>query len=337
MVWRVGINGFGRIGRQCLRDAWDWPDIDVVHINEPMAPAEVSAQLLEFDSVQGRWPTAISGDGKRLDVDGQAIRYSRESKPTAVDWGKSAVDIVIESSGKFREREFLGTYLQGRLRRVVVAAPVKGVPNIVMGINQQTLDGREAPVVTGASCTTNCIAPVISVVHQAFGIRHGLITTIHNATNSQVITDRPHKDVRRARSALLSLIPTSTGSARAIGEIFPDLAGRLDGIAVRVPVLNASLVDCVFETRHPTSAGAVNGALKKAAAGPLAGILGVEERSLVSVDFAGDTRSAIVDGAATMVNDGTQLKVLAWYDGEAGYARRLMELVRYVARALPPP
>ena len=262
--------------------------------------------------------------------------FSEQASPGKVDWAELGVDVVIESSGRFRTPETLQPYFDSGVRKVVVAAPVKeGALNVVMGCNDDRYDPALHNLVTAASCTTNCLAPVVKVIHEKIGIEHGLITTIHDVTNTQVVVDAPHKDFRRARSALNSLIPTSTGSATAITMIYPELAGKLNGMAVRVPLLNASLVDCVFELARTTSADEVNGYFREASESYLAGILGYEERPLVSSDYLNDARSGIVDAPCTMVNDGTQLKVVAWYDNEWGYASRMMELVAKVAKSLP--
>ncbi len=266
---------------------------------------------------------------------GPALGYSRAADPGAVPWGEAGVDIVLECSGKFRTAEALEPYFEQGVRKVVVAAPVKeGALNVVVGVNDDRYEPDRHDILTAASCTTNCLAPVVKVIHEGIGIRHGAITTLHDLTNTQTIVDAPHKDLRRARAASLSLIPTTTGSATAIGLIFPELQGRLNGLAVRVPLLNASLTDCVFEVERPTDAEEVNGLLEAAAAGPLAGILGYEERPLVSVDYRDDPRSGVVDALSTMVVDETQVKVLAWYDNEWGYANRLVELARTVADGL---
>ncbi len=335
---RVGINGFGRIGRLALRAGWGRDDLEFVHVNEVVGGPETGAHLLEFDSVHGRWAVPISSDARALTLDGRRLGWSDASEPAGVDWGGLGVDVVLECSGRFRTGATLAPYLERGARKVVVAAPVKdgSALNVVVGVN----DGRYEPtvhsIVTAASCTTNCLAPVVKVLHEGIGISHGSITTLHNATNTQTIVDAPHKDLRRARAAGMSLIPTSTGSATAIGLIFPELEGRLDGHAVRVPLLNASLTDCVFELVRKTTVEEVNDLLRTAAAGPLAGILGFEERPLVSVDYVNDPRSSIVDALSTMVVAGTQAKVYAWYDNEWGYANRLVELAGIVARSLEP-
>ena len=334
---RIGINGFGRMGRLALRAAWGWPEFDFVHVNELHADADTSAHLLNFDSVHGRWPHAAAGAGDAIEVAGKRISYGSASEPGSVEWEDHGVEVVLECSGKFRTAESLAPYFERGVRKVIVAAPVKdgGALNVVVGVNDDLYDPAEDDLLTAASCTTNCLAPVVKVLHEGIGIRHGSITTHHDMTNTQTIVDAPHKDLRRARAASVSLIPTTTGSATAIGLIFPELEGKLDGLAVRVPLLNASLTDCVFEVERPTTIEEVNGLLRDAAAGPLDGILGYEERPLVSVDYKDDPRSGIVDAPSTMVTNETQVKVLAWYDNEWGYANRLVELARKVATSLP--
>ena len=330
---RVGINGFGRMGRLALRAANDWPDIDIAHINELKGGAATAAHLLEFDSVHGRWHRDIGATGDAVLVDGRAIGFTDHAEPGDIPWGDLGVDIVLEATGRFRTPESLQGHFDAGARAVVVAAPVKdpSALNVVVGVNDHLYDPSTHRVVTAASCTTNCLAPVVKVLHEGIGIRHGLITTLHDLTNTQVVVDAPHKDLRRARAAGLSLIPTTTGSATAIGMIFPELQGRLNGVAVRVPLLNASLTDCVFEMDRQTTVDEVNGLLRQAAEGPLRGILGFETRPLVSVDYRDDPRSSIVDAPSTMVVNGTQVKVLAWYDNEWGYANRWAELARIVA------
>jgi len=337
MSTRVGINGFGRMGRLALRAAWDRPELEFVHINEPHADAGTAAHLLTFDSVHGRWSEDVRGEGSLLHVQGSAIGYSHAAEPAEVPWGELGVELVLECSGRFRTVEALEAYFEQGVRKVIVAAPVKGEAlNIVVGVNDHLYEPARHRLLTAASCTTNCLAPVVKVIHEAIGIEHGQITTLHDMTNTQSVVDAPHKDLRRARAASISLIPTTTGSATAIGLIFPELEGKVNGLAVRVPLLNASLTDCVFELARETTVEEVNGLLQAAAGGPLAGILGYEERPLVSVDFKDDPRSAIVDGPSTIVTDGTQVKILAWYDNEWGYANRLVELAEIVARSLSP-
>ena len=327
---RVGINGFGRMGRLALRAAWGGPELELAHVNELHGDAATAAHLLEFDSVHGHWPVAVRGAGDALEVESERIGFTQCAEPGAVAWD---VDVVLECTGRFRTAEALAPYFERGVRKVIVAAPVKREAlNVVVGVNDHLYDPDRHRIVTAASCTTNCLAPVVKVIHEGIGIRRGSITTLHDVTNTQTIVDAPHKDLRRARAAGLSLIPTTTGSATAIGLIFPELQGKLDGLAVRVPLLNASLTDCVFEVARETTVDEVNGLLRDAADGHLAGILGYEERPLVSVDYVDDPRSGIVDAPSTMVTDGTQVKVLAWYDNEWGYANRLVELARLVGR-----
>jgi glyceraldehyde 3-phosphate dehydrogenase len=332
---RVGINGFGRIGRLVLRAGWVREDIEFVHINEPAGGLEAASHLLTFDSVHGRWGDNVRPADGQLWIDDHALSFSEKKMPGEVPWQERGVEIVLECSGKFRTPQLLEPYFGQGVRKVIVAAPVKqGGFNIVLGCNDHLYDPQTHHIITAASCTTNCLAPVVKVIHEQIGIHHGMITTVHDATNTQVIVDAPHKDLRRARSALLNLIPTSTGSATAITLIYPELEGKLNGIAVRVPLLNASLTDAVFEVKRATTVAEVNHLFKTAAAGDLAGILGYEERPLVSSDFVNDPRSAIIDAGSTMVVDGTLVKVFAWYDNEWGYANRMVELAGKVARLL---
>jgi glyceraldehyde 3-phosphate dehydrogenase len=335
MPTRIGVNGFGRMGRLALRAGWDRPDLEFVHINEIAGNTATAAHLLEFDSVHGKWPRAIESNEAGLFIDGKSLGWSASPLPADVPWSTRGVDVVLECSGKFRTEDELDAHFQAGVKTVIVAAPVKaGALNVVVGVNDHLYDKQRHRLLTAASCTTNCLAPVVKVVHEALGIRHGVITTIHDITNTQVVVDAPHKDLRRARASSLSLIPTSTGSATAIALIYPELRGKLTGIAVRVPLLNASLTDCVFEISRTTSVEEVNEAFKVAAEGSLRGILGYEVRPLVSVDFKDDPRSAIVDALSTMVVDGTCVKVLAWYDNEIGYVNRLIELAQKVGASM---
>ena len=336
MTVRVGINGFGRIGRLDLRAAWDWSEIEFVHINEVKGGAVTAAHLLKFDSVHGRWAPAVeAANENQILIDSKPISFSEFAKPDDVPWEDYGVDIVLECSGKFRTTETLDPYFKRGVQKVIVAAPVKqGALNIVMGINDDLYEPDQHHLLTAASCTTNCLAPVVKVIHEGLGIKHGVITTIHDNTNTQTIVDAPHKDLRRARATSLSLIPTTTGSATAIGLIYPELNGKLNGLAIRVPLLNASLTDCVFEVARSTTVEEVNQLLKTAAEGELNGILGYEERPLVSIDYKDDPRSSIIDALSTMVVDETQVKILAWYDNEWGYSNRMVELARKVAISL---
>jgi glyceraldehyde 3-phosphate dehydrogenase len=333
MTIKVGINGFGRIGHLALRAAWGWPELEFVQINDPAADAATHAHLLNFDSVHGRWSHDAVAEGDTLFIDGRPVRLTANRAIADTDW--SGCDVVIEASGVMTEAAKLQPYLDQGVKRVVVSAPVKekGVLNVVMGVNDHLFNPAEHRLLTAASCTTNCLAPVVKVIHEKLGIRHGSITTIHDLTNTQSLLDQPHKDLRRARASLMNLIPTSTGSATAIAEIFPELRGRLNGHAVRVPLANASLTDCVFEVERTTTVEEVNAFLKAASANELKNILGYEERPLVSSDYRTDPRSSIIDALSTMVVNGTQVKIYAWYDNEWGYSNRLAELVRLVGTA----
>lgn len=330
---KIGINGFGRIGRLALRASWHWPEFEFVQINDPAADAETYAHLLKFDSVQGTWPETVSTENGVLIINGKSIRITTNKVIADTDW--SGCDVVIEASGKMKAVAVLQAYLDQGVKRVVVSAPVKeeGALNVVMGVNQHLFNPAQHRIVTAASCTTNCLAPVVKVIHEKLGIKHGSITTIHNLTNTQSILDQPHKDLRRARASGSNLIPTTTGSATAIAEIFPELRGRLNGHAVRVPLANASLTDCVFEVERATTVEEVNALLKAASENELLNILGYEERPLVSTDYCGDPRSSIVDALSTMVINSTQVKIYAWYDNEWGYANRTVELARLVGLA----
>ena len=338
---RIGINGFGRIGRLVVRALPLHPELQLVHINEIAGDAATAAHLLEFDTVHGRFDGRVSQSGEVISINGSEVSYSSHPTPQQVPWRELGVDIVLECSGKFRTSATLNPYFDVGVSKVIVAAPVKDpdpdapILNVVMGCNDHLYRPEHHQIVTAASCTTNSLAPVVKVLHESIGIERGAITTIHDVTNTQVIVDAPHKDLRRARSALNSLIPTSTGSATAITMIYPELAGRLNGVAVRVPMLNASLTDAVFTLARATTVEEVNNLLREAADGPLAGILGFEDRPLVSADYVNDTRSGIVDGPSTMVIDDRMVKVLIWYDNEYGYAFRMAELAAKVAGSLP--
>ncbi|EOD77353.1 NAD-dependent glyceraldehyde-3-phosphate dehydrogenase [Grimontia indica] len=333
MSIKVGINGFGRIGRLALRAAFDWPELEFVQINDVAGDTATLAHLLEFDSVQGRWHHEVSTDSDTMLINGKTIRTTQQKNISDIDW--SGCDVVIEATGVHRKSEFLNQYLEQGVKRVVVSAPVKedGIANIVVGINDNIFDPEVHRIVTAASCTTNCIAPVVKVIHEKLGIEQSAFTTIHDLTNTQTILDAPHKDLRRARACGMSLIPTTTGSAKAIVEIFPELEGKINGHAVRVPLANASLTDIIFDVKRDTTAEEVNALLKEASEGELKGILGFEERPLVSIDYKGDQRSTIVDALSTMVVGKRMVKVYAWYDNEMGYATRTAELVRKVGLA----
>lgn len=330
MTIKVGINGFGRIGRLALRAAYDWPELEFVQINDVAGDAATLAHLLEFDSVQGRWHHPVLADGDSIIIGQHKIQTSQQKAIDAVDW--SGCDVVIEATGKHRKTELLNLYLAQGVKRVVVSAPVKepGVANIVVGVNDHIFNPDQHRIVTAASCTTNCIAPIVKVMHETLGIEQSSFTTIHNLTNTQTILDAPHKDLRRARACGMSLIPTTTGSATAIVEIFPDLKDKINGHAVRVPLANASLTDIIFDVKRDTTVEEVNALLKVASENELQGILGFEARPLVSIDYKGDQRSTIVDALSTMVVGKRMVKIYAWYDNEMGYATRTAELVRNV-------
>ncbi|MBI2735269.1 MAG: ArsJ-associated glyceraldehyde-3-phosphate dehydrogenase [Rhodospirillales bacterium] len=343
---RVGINGMGRMGRLAMRAAFGGthrPDddprranrLDIVHVNEIKGGAAATAHLLEFDSIHGRWRTSFDCDERGIAVGGKYVGFSAGASPGDVAWGDLGCDLVLECTGKFLKPAELNSYFQRGVKRVIVAAPVKDdrALNVVVGVNDRLYEPERHRLLTAASCTTNCLAPVVKVVHEAIGIRHGQITTIHDPTNTNVVVDAPHRDLRRARSAMTSLAPTTTGSATAITVIYPELKGKLNGHAVRAPVLNASLTDCVFELKRSTTEAEVNELFAQAARGPLAGILGYETRPLVSADYCNDTRSSIVDAPSTMVTDDTLLKVYAWYDNETGYVCRMVDLAHLVIEA----
>ncbi|HFQ5017488.1 TPA: ArsJ-associated glyceraldehyde-3-phosphate dehydrogenase [Vibrio vulnificus] len=333
MTIKVGINGFGRIGRLAMRAAFDWPELEFVLINDVAGDATTFGHLLEFDSVQGRWHHEVTVQGQQLHINGHVIETTQQRDISAVDW--SGCDVVIEATGVHRKSSFLNQYLEQGVKRVVVSAPVKeeGIANIVVGVNDEIFNPEQHRIVTAASCTTNCIAPVVKVIHEKLGIEQASFTTIHDLTNTQTILDTPHKDLRRARACGMSLIPTTTGSATAIVEIFPELKDRINGHAVRVPLANASLTDIIFDVKRDTTAEEVNALLKEASQGELNGILGFEERPLVSIDYRGDQRSTIVDALSTMVVGTRMVKIYAWYDNEMGYATRTAELVRKVGAA----
>ena len=318
---RIGINGFGRMGRLAFRAVWDCPDVSIVHVNEIKGGAATAAHLLEFDSVHGRWtrPTTVAAD--HFTVDGRKVAFTEDAKPNDVPWEASGVDIVLECSGKLITTEALEPYFERGVRKVVVAAPVKtkGALNIVMGVNDHLYSPGEHHIVTAASCTTNCLAPVVKVIHEGLGIRHGVITTIHDVTNTQVIVDLPHKDLRRARSALMSLIPTTTGSATAIGLIYPELLGKLNGVAIRVPLLNASLTDCVFEVERMTDIAEVNGLLKNSSRRCARRDTWVRR---ATVGFGGLSERSAVGNCRRVVDDGDR-----WHAGEdPGVVRQRMGL-----------
>ena len=334
---RIALNGLGRIGKLVLRELIDnGAEAEIVLLNDPTGDAAQHALLMEFDSIHGRWTTPVAHAEDGLILGGQRIRLTHEKTIEALPLADLGVELVIDCTGVFKTAARVAPYFAAGVAKVLVSSPVKdeGALNLVYGVNHHLYDGSQT-LVTAASCTTNCLAPVVKVIHEGLGIRHGSITTIHDVTNTQTIADRPAKDMRRARSALMNLIPTTTGSATAITLIYPELKGRLNGHAVRVPLLNASLTDCVFEVERATTVAEVNALFQTAADGPLQGILGYEARPLVSCDYLNDRRSSIIDGPSTMVVNGTQVKVFAWYDNEFGYACRMADIARMMARSLP--
>ena len=343
MTIKVGINGFGRMGRLSMRVLLNKTDVEIVQINDPAGDAATHAHLLNFDSVHGRWQHEASADENNIfitdgNIKDHKISVTNNKVISDTDW--SQCDVVIEASGKMKTKVLLQGYLDQGVKRVVVTAPLpvgkkgeEGILNIVMGVNDDLYDPAKHSIVTAASCTTNCLAPVVKVIHENIGIKHGSMTTIHDITNTQTIIDAPHKDLRRARACGMSLIPTTTGSAMAITHIFPELKGKLNGHAVRIPLTNASITDCVFELNRGTTVEEVNNLLEHAANdenSELKDILGYEIRPLVSIDYKTDPRSAIIDALSTMVINNTQLKLYVWYDNEWGYANRVAELVRKV-------
>ena len=331
---RIALNGLGRIGKLALRNLIDaGAGGDIALINDPVGTPDQHALLMEFDSVHGRWKADIRHDADHLILNDQTIRLTNAKKIEDLPLADMGIDLVVDCTGVFKTAAKIAPYYAAGVKKVIVSAPVKdgGALNLVYGVNHADYDPAQHNLITAASCTTNCLAPVVKVIHEGLGIRHGSITTIHDVTNTQTIVDRPAKDMRRARSALLNLIPTTTGSATAITLIYPELKGRLNGHAVRVPLLNASITDCVFEVDRPTTVDEVNALFQAAAAGPLQGILGYETRPLVSSDFTNDPRSSIIDALSTMVVNGTQVKIFAWYDNEWGYSCRLADITRMVA------
>lgn len=331
---RIALNGFGRIGKLLLRALADHPAKgEIVLLNDPVGTPEQHALLMEFDSVHGRWHGEIAYDADSLTLNKQRMQVTAQKRIEDLPLADLGVDLVLDCTGVFKTADKVAPYYAAGVKKVIVSAPVKdgGALNLVYGVNHHLYDAAEHDLVTAASCTTNCLAPVVKVIQEGLGIRHGSITTIHDVTNTQTIVDRPAKDMRRARSALMNLIPTTTGSATAITLIYPELKGRLNGHAVRVPLLNASITDCVFEVERETTAQEVNAMFKAASEGALKDILGYEERPLVSCDYRGDPRSAIIDAPSTMVINGTQVKIYAWYDNEWGYACRMADIARLVS------
>ena len=336
MAIRAAINGFGRIGRNVLRSAKQSgrTDVDFVAVND-LTDASTLAHLLRYDSVHGAYPGSVEVAEDGLVVDGDEIRVLSERDPAALPWDELDVDVVIESTGIFRDRAGASKHLEAGATKVVISAPAKGEDiTIVLGVNEDRYDADAHHIISNASCTTNCLAPVVKVLAAEFGFRHGLMTTIHAYTNDQNILDLPHKDLRRARAAAMSMIPTTTGAAKATGLVLPEVEGRIDGMAIRVPTPDVSIVDLVAELEKDVSEDEVIAAFQAAADGPMEGILGVSHEPLVSIDYTGDPRSSIVDAPSTAVMDGRMVKVLSWYDNEWGYSCRVVDLVRYVGDRL---
>ncbi|MFT3745341.1 MAG: type I glyceraldehyde-3-phosphate dehydrogenase [Pyrinomonadaceae bacterium] len=331
MAIKVGINGFGRIGRAVIRTWLGDNDIDLVAVND-LTDTKTLAHLLKYDSVMGNLDNEITSSGDSITVDGDTFKVFSEKDPALIPWDEVGADIVIESTGRFTNAADAGKHLRGSVKKVIISAPAKGEDvTIVLGVNEDMYDAANHHIISNASCTTNCLAPVAKVIHDAFGIKNALMNTIHSYTNDQQLLDLPHKDLRRARAAALSMIPTSTGAAKAVALVIPDLKGKFDGISVRVPTPNVSLVDVVMNLEKSTSTEEVNATLKAAANGPLKGILAVSDEPLVSIDFKGNSNSSIVDSENTKVIDGTCVKILSWYDNEWGYSCRVRDLVKYVA------
>lgn len=334
MSVNIGINGFGRMGKLIMRVIAEWPELNVIKINDINSDSTTTAHLFKYDSVHGISPIDPTVNGEQITIAQHKIEFSSNQLINDTDW--SACDIVIDATGKHKTIAKLEDYYQQGVKKVLVTAPVKeeGALNIVMGVNHHLYETEKHRLITAASCTTNCLAPVVKVLHEQIGIEHGSMTTIHDITNTQTILDKAHKDLRRARACGMSLIPTTTGSATAITHIFPELKGRLNGHAIRIPLANASLTDCVFEMRQDVTVEQVNNLFRQAAETDLEGILGYEEKPLVSIDYKTDPRSCIIDALSTMVINGRQLKIYAWYDNEWGYVNRTAELCRLIAESL---
>ena len=331
MAIKVGINGFGRIGRNIMRAAMPYDDIDIVAVND-LTDAATLAHLLKYDSILGNLAAKIGAKGNIISVDGDEFEVLSQKDPGELPWKKLGVEVVFESTGRFTDRDSAAKHLAAGAKRVIITAPAKKPDvTVLMGVNHQTYDAAKHQIISNASCTTNCLAPMAKVLHEAFGIKQGWMTTIHSYTNDQQLLDLPHKDLRRARAAALSIIPTTTGAASAVGEVMPELKGRLDGISMRVPTPNVSCVDLVANLEKPATAEAINAAFKKAADGPLKGILEYVEEPLVSIDFRGNPHSSIIDAPYTKVMGESFIKVLSWYDNEWAYSSRCVDLLRFMA------
>jgi len=331
MALRVAINGFGRIGRMVLRAASKDKNFEFVAIND-LTDAATLAHLFKYDSVHGIFPGKVEHTADSLIINGKSIKIYAVRNPAELPWKKDKIDVVLESTGLFTSKEKAGLHIQAGAKKVVISAPATGEDiTIVMGVNDHLYDAKKHTIISNASCTTNCLAPVAKVLHDTFGIEKGLVTTVHSYTNDQNILDLPHKDLRRARAAALSMIPTTTGAAKAVSLVLPELKGRLDGMAIRVPTPNVSVVDLVVTLKKKTDAVKVNAALKKASRGALKGILGFSEEPLVSIDYNGNPLSSIVDASCTKVIGDTMVKVISWYDNEAGFSNRVVDLFRLIA------
>ena len=337
MTIRVAINGFGRMGKLALRAGWDNDELEFVHINEIAGDAHCHAHLIQFDSVHGQWgdDKTISSTDNSITIDDRTLSFSQSADLAEVNWEELGIDLVLECSGQFKTQQQLQPYFEQGVKKILVSAPCPDPAlNLVYGVNHHLYDPTQHHIVTAASCTTNCLAPLVKVMHENIGIKHGSMTTIHNITNTQTIVDKGHKDPRRARASSQSLIPTTTGSAKAITMIFPELTGKLNGHAVRVPLLNGSITDFVFEAKRPTDANEINQLFEAASQTNLSGVLGYETRPLVSADYTNDPRSGIVDAPSTMVINDTQVKLLAWYDNEWGYVNRMIDIAQMMAKSL---
>lgn len=332
MALKIGINGFGRIGRNFFRTAFNSPDIEIVAVND-LTDSKTLAHLLKYDSVFGILDAEVKAKEHALIVNGKELKIYAERDPLNIPWGDLGVDIVVESTGVFTKRQDAEKHLKAGAKKVIISAPAKDPDiTIVMGVNENKYSAKKHNIVSNASCTTNCLAPVVKVLLSNFGIKHGLMTTVHSYTNDQQLLDLPHKDLRRARAAAVSLIPTTTGAAKAISLVMPEMEGKLDGMAVRVPTPNVSMIDLVVELEKDTDAAKVNTALKRAAAGKLKGILEYTDEPLVSIDFKGNPHSSIVDGSITSVIDKRMVKVISWYDNEWGYSTRIKDLILYMSK-----
>ena len=332
MTIKVGINGFGRIGRNAFRAAMANPALEIVAVND-LTDAETLAHLLKYDSIHGILDAEVKAEKDAIVVNGKAIKVLAERDPAGLPWGALGIDVVVESTGRFTDADKAAAHIKAGAKKVIISAPAKGEDiTIVMGVNEDKYDAAKHNIISNASCTTNCLAPMAKVIHENFGIKHGMMTTVHSYTNDQMILDLPHKDLRRARAAAMSIIPTTTGAAKAVALVLPELKGKLNGFALRVPTPNVSLTDLVSEMEKPVTVEEVNAALKAAAAGPLKGILAYSDEPLVSKDYNGNPHSCIIDADSTMVVDGTQLKVIGWYDNEWGYSNRVIDLIVYIGK-----